>query len=360
MMPYSFITGCLAIAAGHACACGFVGASLAIPALVNSQSTKSQAAVTALLFHATASFDILRCGSYFVATGVAMPMALVWLCASVLNAAPWVLCPTPFAALLAAIPPFGFMASAHPFHAAGVWFPRTGLFGLSLTAFIPMFIARSRFATLSFSAIVVLLAVALPEKVPPTPVGWRGLNTELGDIRNNPQDLIDQVESMPLEATRVLVLSESAIPRWNDASRYYWQHVASTNRAILAGTTIADDANPHRYRNGVLLLPDERFIEQRVPVPIAMWNPFLTHSAYPNLTTQTIELVDDKRTLILVCYDQLLAWSYLPLAFHRAETIVGISNLHWVRNSRIDRVQLACMRSWSRLFDTSLVTAVNR
>jgi hypothetical protein len=44
----------------------------------------------------------------------------------------------------------------------------------------------------------------------------------------------------------------------------------------------------------------------------------------------------------------------------RPTVLIGMANDFWARDTNFDRIQAATLQSWSRLFNTPVVSAVNR
>ena len=66
-----------------------------------------------------------------------------------------------------------------------------------------------------------------------------------------------------------------------------------------------------------------------------------------------------KRVAALYLYEQLLVWLILCSSLEQPTVLVGISNLASVRVNAIEECQRTAMRSWARLFNLPLITAVN-
>ena len=104
---------------------------------------------------------------------------------------------------------------------------------------------------------------------------------------------------------------------------------------------------------------------QRVPVPVAMWQPWqpwlgLTGGARATLFGAPVVGVAGQRTAPLICYEQLLVWPILQSALHHPDAIVAIANGWWAKDTSIPAIQLASVEAWARLFDLPLVIAFNR
>jgi hypothetical protein len=122
-------------------------------------------------------------------------------------------------------------------------------------------------------------------------------------------------------------------------------------RALDSGTS---------YFNALIVRgADLTSFRQRIPVPIAMWNPFSGHGAPINLLGPGILKVRRERVAVLICYEQLLVWPVLPSMAEHPTIMVAIANDHWATHTAIPRFQLSAVRAWSRLFAIPYLSAVN-
>ena len=113
-----------------------------------------------------------------------------------------------------------------------------------------------------------------------------------------------------------------------------------------------------RFRNVVVIRGAmEGQFEQHIPVPIAMWNPY---GVPLNLAGPVTVSVDGKRAALLICYEQLIPWTYINAAAHHADLFVGTSNTYWAQGTRIPQAQENTLKSWALLFGTPYLTAVNQ
>jgi hypothetical protein len=76
----------------------------------------------------------------------------------------------------------------------------------------------------------------------------------------------------------VIVLPESVVPAWTEATSLVWKpainDLAATGRTLLIGVCVPTPSRVAAYRNAVLILGAERgSVLQRVPVPLGMWKP---------------------------------------------------------------------------------------
>ena len=356
---------------------GYLVFAIMLPLLVMPQPSRLCASVVAVSYYLVAGADILQVDSYLKATHTAISPAVFWAVAAGLQSAVWSVCwsshPRPLqtsaALLISALPPLGVLGWAHPFHAAGILFPAFGIVGLLLMLIF------LELATLERLPRTVLPFVALGASLVPTatqqpPPSWAGVQTRYGDVFNydDPLSIMEAVEREALlNPASVLVWPESIVGHWNQATELFWAHIIhdahARGKTLIFGSTIAiPDPSRTRYRNVVLFKGREEPspVDQRTPVPAAMWQPAGGGGVPLNPLSSPVREVAGRRAGFLICYEQLLAWSYLTLLFDRPNLLVGVANVYWVEGSSIPAVQTACLRSWARLFDIPFIQAVNQ
>jgi apolipoprotein N-acyltransferase len=296
------------------------------------------------------------------------PWVLLW--SADRNARPWRLAAS---TLFSVVPPVGSIGWASPLLAAGALFPGLGWAGLALTMLVPVSVTIRSFPLRAVSTLMAIASIANWIAVPaPAVPGWEARDLSLAKPMERSGGLdalaIQQKVKSLIESSNadVLILPESAIPRWNDATALIWEPVAdrlaATNRLVLAGTTFPEPGS-RKQRNGAVVLGLANSIpriSQRLPVPIAMWNPFHDDGfvACPSCP-DTFEIAG-QRVALLICYEQLLV---LPVLLSLAESpsvLVGISSTAWTQQTSIPRSQELCLWAWGRLFCLPVLNATSR
>jgi hypothetical protein len=190
------------------------------------------------------------------------------------------------------------------------------------------------------------------------------------------------------------------VPAWTAATDAFWQptldrlrssgktilvgalvpvpsHTASSARydfsadlAALTGTApqirpvIHSKAEPKTepafgYDNTLILRGAETgSLQQRIPVPITMWNP-LNSAARLNITGTGLIHLHGERAAVLICYEQLLTWPVLTSMVEHPTVLIAIANDHWVTGTPLPQFQVAAVRAWARLFRLPYLSAVN-
>jgi len=197
---------------------------------------------------------------------------------------------------------------------------------------------------------------------------WVGVNTGFGIIRP-PEELsaAEYVQKAALDTdARVIVFPERVVRRWTHSTDLFWQptldKLHATGRTILIGAGLFSPNSPYEYRNAVIIRGADGapIFEQRIPVPLAMWKPWggKDHVPLKVFGPPTVNVAGE-RAAILICYEQLLPWSYLTALWQKPTVIVGMSNAYWTKVTVIPKYQDACLRAWGRVFGKPVISATN-
>nr|WP_280952348.1 conjugal transfer protein TraB [Pleomorphomonas carboxyditropha] len=274
---------------------------------------------------------------------------------------------------LTAVPPFGITGWAHPLTSAGVLFSGLGWWGLMATA-LGLCLMTTRLApAIALSAGVLTCIAVVSGNGSPASGEWRGIDTAAGaafgraDTLHQQQSLIAQVRKEAEGGSRVIVLPESAFGILTPTVEHLWgEALANLDITVIGGAAVIDTQG----YDTVMVALDRRtgakvLYRQRIPVPIAMWQPWrswfgLTGGARATLFNDPVVDVANQRIAPLICYEQLLVWPVLQSAFHRPNRVVAIANGWWAKDTSIPAIQRASVEAWARLFDLPLVIAFNR
>lgn len=356
----------------------------AVPSLAFAQPRRTACFAVMAAYYAAASFPMipaLQAASWVVNSVVAIVGLFV--AATLLLTVPWVLLWSPSrnarpwrlaaATLLSVVPPVGSIGWASPLLAAGALFPGMGWTGIVLTILVPVAATMRPFPLRVVATLMVIALIANWVAVPAQAVpDWEARDLSLA----RPMDRSGGLDALAMHRkvqsliessnAHVLILPESAIPRWNDATALMWrpvaEHLASSRRLVLVGTTFSEPGSP-KQRNGAVVLglgDSIPTISQRLPVPIAMWNPFRDDSfvACPSCPG-TFEIAG-QRVALLVCYEQLLVLPVLLSLVESPSVLVGISSTAWTQQTSIPGSQELCLWAWGRLFRLPVLNATSR
>ena len=362
------VSGTLAWA-GHA---ELLPLALILPAAWALAPCRLCAGAVAFVYHVAAARDVPQGAAIFFGTAdvsgwflvigagllYALPFAALWS----RSLAAW---RGLMALLLVSLPPIGVFGWANPITAAGVLFP--GARWLGLAAVIALFAALTRWPLLALP--LPLIVIVIQVEPPTAPVGWVAHNTSFlmasgqQDYLADAQRQLSIIEDVYQSDAKVVVLPETIVGRWSDASIFLWgelaQHAQNEGQTVLFG---AELANGTGYTNSVLRLDSEGAVpvyRQLMPVPVSMWKPWTDTGASPQWFEIQTAIIDGHRAAFLICYEQLMAWPPLVAMLGDPDVLVGVSNDWWARGTSIPGIQRSALIAWSRLFDTKLIFAVN-
>jgi len=392
--------------------------TLMMPAVVLRQPSRRSCYQTAAAFYAAALSPLIPGARNFFGPNVSAFVAIgLWIVASALLAFPWACAwsadirqaawRVPLAIALAVIPPLGIIGWASPLTAAGVLFPGLRLLGLVFCALLTGALARWPRYALAIGSIITLSQNLIYR--PPRPLsGWEGVNTHFGAISHGQASPLREyrtarwIQEHALSSpASVIVFPETVVPVWTAAADAYWQttfdKLNREGKTILVGTRVPirnrsampiqfEDFSqtltvltstqhtgrlpgPSQQAAGMLRVDYDNAVmirgattgefRQRIPVPIAMWNPTHVAGASMHLFGPSVVQIANERAAFLICYEQLLTWPIIRTLGSHPTILVAVANDYWATSTGIPRFQDAAIRSWARLFGIPYVAATN-
>jgi hypothetical protein len=392
-----------------------ITASVLMPALALRAESRRVSYQSALSYYAGALWPLIPGAKNFFGPNVSFFAALIlWAIAALLLALPWplvwsvdvrqALWRAPVGLALTVIPPLGIIGWASPLTAAGFLFPATHWGGLLacvlLTGTLAVWPKRAGVALLCIAAVANLIHPMEPTAT----TGWEGINTHFGPIAQEVADpfavyrVAEEIQHQALSAqASVIVFPETVVPYWTRSTDMFWQQtlaelqasgktvligaripleqldsrplydfsaelatLGSTNASVSARRPRSEQWSP-AYFNGVVIRgADTAIFKQRIPVPVAMWNPFGPDSAPLNLAGPATIRIGNKGAAILICYEQLIVWPLVTAMLDNPDVLVAGANDYWAFGTTIPRFQRSAVQSWARLFGIPFVLAVNR
>jgi predicted amidohydrolase len=417
---YHFLLGCGAGLAGLAVSSGRplgIAAAVALPGLALRAQSRRRSYQTAALYYGAALWPLVPGANNFFGPDVSVLLAIaLWSASAALLALPWALvwCSdekqalwrAPAGVLLSVIPPLGIIGWASPVLAAGILFPAMGWCGLSFCAVLTGALAVwPRWTTVAMIEVAMIANLAHPADPLPPP-DWVAVNTEFGSIAHRaPNPVAEyqaalqiQEQAISLHAA-VIIFPETVVPYWTAATDAFWEQTLELLRArsetIIVGARIPLGASgvpvsdfstslavlrgelQHGNSAGLSGSTDEpgwhppylnamvvrgaavATVPQRVPVPIAMWNPFSPDSAHSEWFGSGTVRIGSERAGIVVCYEQLIALPILMTITKHPTVLIAVANDYWAKSTTIPIFQRAAMTSWARLFGVPCLFAVN-
>jgi Carbon-nitrogen hydrolase len=360
---------------------------LLFPFLYSAARTRMETCC-ALLYYLGATWPVVPgARAFFAGKDSLLGNLALWMGISLLGAAPWILlysrrwieASALLSLLVLALPPLSLVTVAYPLTAAGFFFPGTKWIGLGFPAVV--LLAR-RF--LGWSSVLVLLTAAagiahwLYQKPTQNPAIVT-VNTQFGGTAFEPHPegavispVVGQemfIRKTALAHPRAVVLfPETSIPDWSQGKDAYWkaffEQLEQQQTSVLIGTTVPIPNTPTASRNILLSRgfgPHFAYV-QRVPVPLGMWqiggdgrDGFPLMLIYP----PTIR-VRDHRAAVLICYEQLIAWTALQSLAHNPDFILAPSNTYWARKTIIPAIQQEAVQNWAALWGIPAYEATNQ
>jgi predicted amidohydrolase len=407
----------LGLSLGLAVSTGYpigISASVLMPALALRAESRQAAYELALSYYAGALWPLLPGAKNFFGPDVSSFTAVgLWAVAAILLALPWplvwsrnvrqALWRAPIGLSLTVIPPLGIIGWASPLTAAGFLFPAMCWYGLMVCTLVTGALAiwpkQAAIAGLCIAAAANLVHPAAPS----CPADWKTINTHFGSIAHGAPDPLaeyqasEEIQRDALAAqASVIVFPETVVPYWTVSTDVFWNQtlagLKAAGKTALIGARIPTSATTlgpvydfsaelatlrgarllapngsseiekwsRAYFNGIIIRGAQTAIfEQRIPVPVAMWNPFRPESAPLRLAGPGVIRIDGKRTAVLICYEQLIIWPVFISMLRQPEILVGIANDYWAIDTTIPRFQRSALQSWARLFGIPYVLAVN-
>lgn len=269
--------------------------------------------------------------------------------------------------VISVVPPVGLIGWASPVIAAGILFPGMKWIGLGIIVLIPsLLVTQMKTVTLAVIFASSVAANVLYEPAKPIP-GWIAVDVAHRVPKNKTVGVFEAViaieRSARVSTGDVLIFPESTLPRWNEATRHFSdslnRSLVHKRRFVVVGTTFPISSSSEQ-QNGAILLgtggEEVRYI-QRVPVPLAMWNPFAEAGFRPCLHCPGTIRIGQRRAAVLICYEQLLPWTLVHSTLESPTVLVGISSSVWTQRTTIPAAQALCLRAWARLFRLPVVIA---
>ena len=128
---------------------------------------------------------------------------------------------------------------------------------------------------------------------------------------------------------------------------------------LLGGAT---DLTEDGYDNVIVKLAasgSEIVYRQRMPVPFAMWRPWMGGGASADFFGNPVMDLGGRVVAPLICHEQFLVWPVLHSILAGADVIVATGNVWWAGETHVEDIQRAATQAWAALFDLPLVTSFN-
>lgn len=276
------------------------------------------------------------------------------------------------AVVLMAVPPFGITGWAHPITSAGVVFPGWGWIGLAATTAGLIGMTSRMWPAIVVTVASLWIWSAATWTDPRIPDEWRGVDLQLGATlgRDNSlrrqRQLIEAAKTEGMSArAKTIILPESALGFWTPTAARLWQSsFDATNMTVIGGAVVIDAGGYDNVLVEVSVNGSRVLYRERMPVPGAMWQPWLQWSgraggARAHFFDNPAVYVGSTKVAPLICYEQLIVWPMLQSMAHDPDVIVAVGNGWWTDGTDIVDIQRASALVWARLFDKPLVLSFN-
>lgn len=314
---------------------------------------------------------------------------VLWALSSLLLALPWLLLWSPdvearswrfvVAVCLITLPPLGLIGWTNPLSMAGALFPELGWIGLVLTLGVMAALVRRRFKWIIVLAIISIGGNLMlsPDKIKPPPT-WQGKDTFFPRLSSGGGDDAGQIlaamqrvawvvkYAATIPDSSVRILPETILGSYSGVTALALADVdealAARGSRLMVGAELPQPDG--RYLNAEVVLGargrDGKLAVQGIPVPVSMWKPWASNGAVANVFghSGTVE-IENLRTGVLICYEQLLTFSILQMMLEKPSILVGAANVWWVSDASVPAIQHQTMGAYARLFGVGLVSAVN-
>jgi Carbon-nitrogen hydrolase len=285
------------------------------------------------------------------------------------------------AAAVSLVPPLAVVGWLSTLSVAGAVYPGWGWAGLVLTIGLmgALVMRHGRWIGL-FSVMAVLANGLVYFAEADAPAHWRGRDTSFPQLSSAGSDdagmllaAMQRVEwvknfAKSVPANTVVVLPETVLGSFDGVSILSLNDTENAlrvrgSRILVGAELMQSDSNLH-YENVVVVLGsqanEKRFAVQNIPVPVAMWKPWASDGALANVLGRgNVIQVNGVGAGVLICYEQLLAYSLLRTLFEKPDVLVAVSNHWWARNTSIPVIQQQTVQAFSRLFSVGVVIARN-
>jgi hypothetical protein len=371
-----------------------VAVAAVLPSFALRAQSRRKSYETAALYYGAALWPLVPGANNFFGPDVPILLAIVlWTASAALLALPWALvwCDdekqalwrAPAGILLSVVPPLGIIGWASPVLAAGILFPALGWSGLVFCTVLTGTLAVwPRWTTVAMIAVATIANLRNPPDPLPPP-GWVAVNTEFGSIaHHSPSPLMQYEAALQIQheamsrSAAVIIFPETVVSYWTAATDAFWEQTLeilrvrretiiigariplgasavfpvsdfSASLAVLRGdpqqassSRLSGSGNEPiwhpRYLNAMVVRgADSAIVPQRVPVPIAMWNPFRSASARPDWLGSGTVQIGSETAGIIVCYEQLIAWPVLMTMAKHPTILIAAANDYWAKGTLI-------------------------
>ncbi len=270
----------------------------------------------------------------------------------------------PIVLIIISIPPIGFINWVNPLISAGAIFPNFKWGGFISLLIIVIFINYIFKYNRLISFGVITICLILPFYMPKPKI-----NNSFASVQSHFKYAIghsdfqskfyrlEKFVSMANDSNRSLVvLPENALGFFSELDMMVLDGF-DHNKTVFAGANI-DLPHSKLYANVFMEFRNGHFevvYWQRVPVPVSMWG----NGAKAYLFKNPVIKINGINTGVFICYEQLIALTYIETFYHNPKQLIGVSNLWWAKGTSVKNIQLETIQQWANLFGVSYAFSVN-
>lgn len=288
-------------------------------------------------------------------------------------------------------PPISLIGIINPLMATGTIFRGWGLAGMVIVLTLYVLCAVSRKTAFAFITVIAAFIVTfaiLPSDdwfTPQTPEGIIAVDTSFGRLGSGSFNFTEDYERAnmvfaelrnwvgmnQIASTDIIVLPETIAGRLNNTGLELWKKeiqkltadkTGRTNKtAVLFGAELPT-GDGRKYDNTLVMFYKDTFsfVPQRIPVPYSMYCPFSDTGANLHLFGDgIIELPDNRKAAVIICYEAFLTWPYLVSMLHKPDMIISIANLWWCKDTSLPVTHRRVISLWVLTFGVPVVFARN-
>jgi len=271
--------------------------------------------------------------------------------------------------LLLLISPVALISWANPLQVAGLLFPSTGFFGLVLMVLVAIgfYVFHLKKITNTPMILMLFLLVATTDQ---KPIQIKSIESVISNFNydNETNAMLDyqrQVGFLNMankSKKDTLLFSENALGIVTKANEMIWSTLKEGKNVLAGGYLLSHDSN--KSNNALFHITNKTMqpiYTQRIPVPIAMWKPWSNKGtqAHLDIFSNPMINIDGKKAGVLICYEQLIAPTYLHTFAYNPKMLLATSNLWWAKDTSIGEIQKEKVQLWALLFDVPYGFAYN-
>ena len=281
--------------------------------------------------------------------------------------------------VLGALPPVGVLFAGHPVFAAADIFPSMGI--ASQCAIIVLFASlaclnlsdESEQTTPVWAAVVGLVVVSFAVAVvdnnrdPQAPENFVPISTQFGKVVPSPlgdythlSKITTSIRDGNPSANTLVILPES-ISAPSSAARLAWWRSELSEFFQGGGGVLIGEASLDLGKSAALITASGYdWVPARQSTPFGEVNTALGNGYQSFGWGSSIIKFDGRRIAVVQCYEVLVPWLAIKLAFERPDLVVYQSNQWWATTSDVHKVLDRHAAELARTLGVPFIAAVNR